>query len=70
MVHSILVGLAVIVWCVFAAASRRGRRGPRAGGMYRGRLGSEGIDGIDLPPNTGHHPGHDYSGGHHGVVSG
>jgi hypothetical protein len=67
MVHSILVGLAVIVWCVFAAASRRGRRGPRAGEMYRGTLGSESID---LHPNTGHHHGHDYSGGQHGVVSG
>jgi hypothetical protein len=64
MVYSVLVGLAVIIWCVFAAASRRGST-PRAGSRRSQ------PHPVDLHHNTGHslgldgqHYGHHYGGGH------
>jgi hypothetical protein len=71
MVHSVLVGLAVTIWCAFAAASRRGRTRARTGGLYRGTLGSEGIDRNNLHHNTGHQHGLGLDGphGHQGFGS-
>jgi hypothetical protein len=66
MVHSVVLGLAVIIWCVFAATSRR-RSTPRAGS----RTSQACL--LSLHHNTAHSPGldgqphgHHYGGGHLG----
>jgi len=65
MVHSVVLGLAVIIWCGFAATSRR-RSTPRAGSRtsQAGLLSLHHNNTAHSPGLDGQHHGHHYGGGH------